>query len=406
MRARPPLLLLTALLACSAKDTLVPQQWTGYIPAGETGEFDVSVHLAEDPPSLERTDILLLFDVTQSMREVIDEMRANAKLIMSTIRARNPNTAFGLGSFADYQERMPWRLDRDITEDIDAVSAAIAGLRLYNGKDFAEAYSRALYEARFVNWRSGARRFVILFGDAPAHDPNFYGRSTGVDPGRDGIPGTVDDLRFAEVVRDVAVDRITVLVNYVPGDDLARKGFEFLAAQTGGAAFPVRDVKQLPATILSSLSEQSFAQPKIVPTAEFSDWVGISDGKRRLNGDQREYSYRIRIKVPPRATDGIRRLGLDVQYQDATHNVEVGRTRVTILTGWRHHPAWRGVLAAAALLALLAWRRGGQRATPRFLHNGRFMLLFAELLELAFFTFVVYLGWRYLDGAERLLPWV
>ena len=99
-----------------------------------------------------------------------------------TIRAGNPNSAFGVASFADYQERMPWRLDRDITEDIDSVATAITRLRLYDGKDFAEAYSRALYEARFVGWRPGARRIIILFGDAPAHDPNFYGQSTGIDP--------------------------------------------------------------------------------------------------------------------------------------------------------------------------------------------------------------------------------
>ncbi len=339
------LLLCAALAACGARDTLTPGQWTGYIPAAQSDEFEIHVRLAEDPPSLERVDILLLFDITQSMQEVIGEVRTDADAIMRAIRTSNPNSAFGLASFADYQERVPWRLDRDITEDLDSVAAAITRLRLYDGKDFPEAYSRALHEARFVGWRPGARRFVVLFGDAPAHDPNFYGQSTGVDPGRDGIPGNEDDLRFAEVVRDLAVDRITVLVNYVPGDPLARKGFEFLAAQTGGAAIPVSDAKQVPATIVAGLNEQSFARPTLVIPPAFAGWVRVSDGKRTREGDLRDYVYSVEVSVPPRVTAGIRRFPLVVKYEDATRTVEIGATRVTLLTGWQYHP---GVALAAA----------------------------------------------------------
>ena len=369
MRALLTLLLCATLAACGAHDTLAPGQWTGYVPAAESGEFEIRVRLAQDPPSLERIDILLLFDITQSMREVIDEVRGNAGSIMRTIRTGNPNSAFGVASFADYQERMPWRLDRDITEDMDSVSAAITRLRLYDGKDFPEAYSRALHEARFIGWRPGARRFIVLFGDAPAHDPNFYGQSTGIDPGRDGIPGTEDDLRFAEVVRDLAVDRITVLVNYVPGDQLARKGFEFLAAQTGGAAIPVSDAKQVSTSIVAGLNEQSFARPTIVVPPELADWVRVSDGKRTREGDLREYVYSVDVSVPARATAGIRRFPLVVKYEDATRSVEIGTTRVTILTGWQYHPAWRWLLIAVALLVLLWWLRRSRHRSSRFLHN-------------------------------------
>jgi hypothetical protein len=404
MRLLLTVLLCSTLTACGARDTLTPGQWTGYIPAAESGEFEMRVRLAEDPPSLERIDILLLFDVTQSMRAVIDEVRTNAGTIMRAIRAGNPNSAFGVASFADYQERLPWRLDRDITEDLDSVSAAITRLRLYDGKDFPEAYSRALHEARFVGWRPGAKRFVILFGDAPAHDPNFYGQSTGVDPGRDGIPGTEDDLRFAEVVRDLAVDRVTVLVNYVPGDQLARKGFEFLATQTGGAAIPVADATQVPTTIVAGLNEQSFARPSVLIPPEFTDWVRVSDGKRGREGDLREYVYSVHVSVPPRATPGIRRFPLVAKYEDTTRSAEIGATRVSILTGWRYHPVWRWLLLAAALLVLLLWLQRTRRRSSRFLHNGQFARLLLRLAGLAAFAFVVYIGWRYLEGAERLLP--
>ena len=398
------LLLCATLAGCGAHDTVAPEQWTGYVPPGASRQFEIRVRLAQDPPSLERIDILLLFDVTQSMREVVDEVRANASTIMRTIRAGNPNSAFGVASFADYQEQMPWRLDRDITEDMDSVSAAVTRLRLYDGKDFPEAYSRALYEARFIGWRPGARRFIILFGDAPAHDPNFYGQSTGIDPGRDGIPGNEDDLRFAEVVRDLAVDRITVLVNYVPGDPLARRGFEFLAAQTGGAAIPVSDARQVSTTIVTGLNEQSFARPSIVIPAEFADWVRVSDGKRTREGDLREYAYSVDVNVPPRATAGIRRIPLVVQYADATRSVEIGTTRVTLLTGWQYHPAWRWLLVSVALLLLLWWVRHSRRRSPRFLHNHQLARLLLRLLGFALFALLICAGWRHFEGAEHLLP--
>jgi hypothetical protein len=398
------LLLLLALAACGARDILTPDQWTGYVPAGGSRQFEIRVRLAQDPPSLERIDVLLLFDVTQSMREVIDEVRTHAGSIMRAIRAGNPNSAFGVASFADYQERMPWRLDRDITEDVDSVSAAITRLRLLDGKDFPESYSRALYESRFIGWRPEARRFIILFGDAPAHDPNFYGQSTGIDPGRDGIPGTEDDLRFAEVVRDLAVDRVTVLVSYVPGDQLARKGFEFLAAQTGGAAIPVSDASQVSTAIVAGLSEQSFARPVVAVPPEFADWIRVSDGRRTREGDLREYTYSAEVTVPPRATAGIRRSPLAVEYADATRRVEIGTTRVTILTGWHYHPAWRWLLLAVAALVLLWWLRRSRRASSRFLRNHQVARLLLRLLGLALFALLICAAWRHFEGAERLLP--
>lgn len=403
MRAPLTLLLCAMLAACGARDTVTPQRWTGYIPAAETGAFKLHVRLTSDPPSLEHVDILLLFDVTQSMQQVIDEVRSSAGDIVRAIRASHPNSAFGVASFADYQERMPWRLDRDITADLDSVSAALGRLRLYDGKDFPEAYSRALNEARFIGWRPDAKRFIVLFGDAPAHDPNFYGQSTGIDPGRDGIPGNDDDLRFAEVVRDLAVERITVLVNYVPGDPLARKGFEFVAAQTGGAAIPVSDARQVPATLVAGLNEQSFARPTVLIPPEFADWVRVSDGKRSRDGELRKYVYSVDVTVPPRTTAGIRRFPLIVKYEDVTGRVEIGTTRVTVLTGWQYHPLWRWLLVALAVLIVLWWARLARRSGSRFLRNRQFARLLLHLATLAVLGLVMYATWRYLEGAERLL---
>jgi len=375
------------------------------VAAGESDELEVRVRLAEDPPSLEPTDVLLLFDITQSMHDVIGEVRDNAGTIMRAVRRRNPNSAFAVASFADYQENLPWRLDQDVTDDLDRVALAIGRLRLYDGKDLPEAYSRALNEARFIGWRPGSRRFIVLFGDAPAHDPNFFGESTGVDPGRDGVPGTNDDLRFAEVVRDLALDRITVLANYVPRDDKARKGFEFAAAQTGGAAIPIRDVKKIPQAIVSALDEQSFARPELTVQPEFADWVQISPGQRRRVDELREYVYRVQVRVPPGTSDGVRRIRVFAHYDDGTRSVDIGSAQISLLTGLRFHPVWRWLLIALCSVALLLWSRRRPRNSVRFLDNGHFARLAMRTCVLILAFALLHLAWRYLEGAQPLLPW-
>ena len=88
----------------------------------------------------------------------------------------------------------------------------------------------------------------------------------------------------------------------------------------------------------------------------------------------------------------------------ATRRVRFGT--ITVPCGWRYHPAWRWLLLAAALLVLLLWLRRTRRRSSRFLHNGQFARLLLRLGGLALFAFAVYLGWRYLEGAERLLPLV
>lgn len=404
-RAFALLSILVLVAGCGARDTMAPGAWKSYIAPGSQDRFQVRVRLAEDPPSLEQVDILFLFDITGSMRHVISEVRDNAGTIMQAIRHSNPNSAFAVASFADYGVGVAWRLNRDVTSDPGEIAAAIASLTLYDGQDIPEAYSRALYEARFIGWRPGARRFVILFGDAPAHDPDFFGENTGIDPGRDGVPNTPDDLRFNQVVAGLKQDGIVVLANYVPGDALARRGFEYVAAQTGGVAIPVRDAKQVPAAILTGLSEQSFTRPELSADPEFAAWIAISPGRRLKSGDLREFVYDVEVSVPPAARKGVHRFALNARYQDPSRSVHIGATQVTVLTDLLYHPVWRWLLLLAALLLLLLWwRRQALEGTSRFLHNWHFSRGLLRLLGLAVFAFGVYLVWRYLAGEESVLP--
>jgi hypothetical protein len=358
---------------------MTPRSWRAGISAGQSKTFDLHLTLDGIPGSEEPVDILLLFDVTRSMERMIDAVRTSAHAIMRAVREQCPDSAFGLASFADYGVDMPWRLDQDLTLDTDAVADALGKLDLYDGQDFPEAYSRALHEARFVGWRAGASRFVILFGDAPAKDPDFYGHSTGIDPGPDGKPNTADDLRFADVVDALARDRISVFANYVPGDSDAERGFVYMANVTRGAAIPVRDARQVPEAILTGLSATAFMQPEFGLPDAYRDWVKVVPGAMAPGCNLRRRLFQVTVAVPRGTPSGIRRFHLEAFMPDGSTRKLLGKTEVVLHIGAARDPVARLSQLSRSSLTLLLFGTPGSRGHSRFLRNGQFLRLALRL---------------------------
>jgi PKD repeat protein len=234
----------------------------------------------------EPVDILFEIDVTGSMGGEIGEVKASSTAIMSDIRDAIPDSRFGLVSFRDYEGTYeccgytglygsgePYILESPLTTDTSAVTTAINALSAGGGGDGPEDYTRVLYEAgddTAIGWRDGAIKIVVMFGDAPTHDCDFYTPdSTGCDPGRNAVAGDTDDLDFETVVADLAAKGVIVLAvdssespsPHDPGaltaetvtaleDGLAEKGFRYMADETGGAYRKLTDVDDLPAVVV------------------------------------------------------------------------------------------------------------------------------------------------------------
>src|SRR5436305_2020174 len=78
--------------------------------------FSMDVNLAEATVSRQPVDVLLLFDRTASMGNVIATAQANAGSIISSVKERYPNAAFGVATLADYvPNEEEWMLQQDIT---------------------------------------------------------------------------------------------------------------------------------------------------------------------------------------------------------------------------------------------------------------------------------------------------
>jgi|GEM_PF-2351134 len=338
--------------------TVTPESIDLSLQAGESGTFKLTVQTADVP--IPKLDVLFLFDVTSSMSDEIDETKSSSSFIMNSVLEKVKDSAFGLGSFADYPgdyvipstnesssygagEDYPWRLDQEITTQADQVEAAINRLALKDGKDWAESYLRALFESLFINWREGAKHVIILFGDAPAHDATFYlsagGEDMGIDPGVDGVTGSADDLTMESVVSQLKDRGIEVIpVNSATKEtDIVQAGFNYIAEQTNGAVYSLDNAKELPETVVAGLSESTrvISSLTLYPDEKFSKWVFWTPPEYPAVGGSESRSFDVTIQVPEDTEAGKYSFYINVDGDKAIIgamlvNVEVGGPKVEL----------------------------------------------------------------------------
>ena len=121
--------------ACaSPPDAVTPAGHDTFLRREVAHNLEVQVTLTDLPPSTEPIDILLLFDATSSMANVIDAVRSAASGIIAEVGRLSSNAAFGVASFADYTPGDdPWRLHLDLSADTGRVTAALDNVSLQNG---------------------------------------------------------------------------------------------------------------------------------------------------------------------------------------------------------------------------------------------------------------------------------
>lgn len=391
---RPLLAAVAVVLALGAFSPVAiePQSHDVFLRAEESDSYALDVRLAKSAATYGPVDLLFLFDATGSMQNVIRTVADEAVAIMQGVREANPETAFAVASFADYAPGAPvWELQQDITTDLDLIRSGLERIRLRHGEDWPEAYSRALFEARFIQWRPAAQRYLILFGDAPAHDPTFYGTDFGIDPGRDGLPGTADDLRFETVVKQLSDDRITAITIYDRGDpanpkalaEETLKGFSHLASATGGLSRTVGNATEVADAIRSALIELPPPTPRVEVAALYRDWVKLT-AVPEAGTAPGEHRFRVAVRPSAAATPGIYRIPLTVVAGEGPKSFEVGESLLIVRLGWLNYPWFWPVLIAAAipLLILVLIALGRRQHEPRLAANHQFWNLLWRLAVL------------------------
>ncbi|MDP2652602.1 MAG: vWA domain-containing protein [Candidatus Omnitrophota bacterium] len=117
-------------------------------------------------------DVALICDTTYSMRPYLELVRTKLDDIVKTVFSVVPNTRVGVIYFRDYDYADVTYVTQscDLTNDIAAVRRFIMGVTsAERGRTDPEAVEEGLYAANQLSWRVGARRAVVLVGDAPPH---------------------------------------------------------------------------------------------------------------------------------------------------------------------------------------------------------------------------------------------
>jgi len=119
-------------------------------------------------------DIYFLADTTGSMGAAIGAVQADAANILNQISALDPTAQFGVGDYKDFPYD-PYAFQN--SAPIDGIPTALAAIGAWaagGGADGPEGWFYALYQLATdpgIGWRAGSTRIVVMFGDAPAHDP-------------------------------------------------------------------------------------------------------------------------------------------------------------------------------------------------------------------------------------------
>lgn len=182
-------------------------------------------------------EIVFVFDSTGSMSHTIEATKQQIADMLETLRALVPDARFGLVTFRDRQEHdssylvrsMP--LGQDFWRACNFMQFIAAG----GGGDRPEAVDVGLRTAFEQQWRPGARRVVVLAGDAPVHSEHEHDMLQAV-------------ARFAGSGSSF-VHTMVSSPRDVDGD--TRAAFERIARKGRGACIDSRDFERLMQQVLS-----------------------------------------------------------------------------------------------------------------------------------------------------------
>src|SRR4051794_9332341 len=130
----------------------------------------------ETPPIPPIPDIVVMADTTGSMTASIANVRTNAGAILSQIQSAQPGARFAVAEYKDDEGTSPfaYKVDQQLTDNAADVVSGINAWSASGGGDEPEAWIGALGRIpSTINFRADSTRVLVMFGDAPSHDPSL-----------------------------------------------------------------------------------------------------------------------------------------------------------------------------------------------------------------------------------------
>lgn len=121
-------------------------------------------------------DVIFVVDATGSMGWVIDEVKTRIGDIVETVRSLVPIARFGIVAYRDKEDPEFVTRVQPLTFSIAKLKQFLSTLKAQGGGDIYEAIDQGLETAiQASDWRAGARRIIIVIGDAPPQDGSLSG---------------------------------------------------------------------------------------------------------------------------------------------------------------------------------------------------------------------------------------
>jgi hypothetical protein len=164
-----------ALLAPPVLDTVVftAGQGTAGFGAGiGTGLSQSTNSFAAYVQGLRETglDVMFVVDATGSMDWAIAEVRTRIADIVDSVRSLVPIARFGVVAYRDYDDPEFVTRVQPLSFSLAKLTAFLDSLEAAGGGTWQEAVTAGMEAAMNANWRTGARRVVVIIGDAPPHE--------------------------------------------------------------------------------------------------------------------------------------------------------------------------------------------------------------------------------------------
>ena len=119
-------------------------------------------------------DVVFVVDATGSMDWVIAEVRLRIRDIVESVRSLVPLARFSIVAYRDYDDPEFVTRMQPLTFSLAKLGRFLDGLTASGGGSWHEAVEAGLQRAvDDAGWRPGARRVVIIIGDAPPHPGNI-----------------------------------------------------------------------------------------------------------------------------------------------------------------------------------------------------------------------------------------
>lgn len=180
---------------------------------GECDRFAETITVTIPKSSaVSKADIFFLADTTGSMGSILAAVKAGAANILNALGALGLDLAYGVGNYKDFpSDPYAFAAQQPVTNVPAAVLAAINAWTASGGGDTPEGQFFALDQLAVppgggsIGWRAGAKRIIVWFGDAPAHDPVCQAIS--------GLPYAISEASVTNklVGEDIAVIAISTV---------------------------------------------------------------------------------------------------------------------------------------------------------------------------------------------------